>query len=203
MITLAPLDSQAPGGHFRMTCVQFAWLRPQHGIALVSVAGPQTAVKSLMAALNQNVKLEVRLDVPPPDEPGDNEPDGTTVPHGVDFVRVGHPGSYQIRTHRLGYHYVHATALLKQPGLLPCITPESVWQLLSGGRFTTPLLRDWVPWLMSQMQEQEQLVRLPAFQCQPGLVEIDDAALDELVSRGLRSGAIAIPRKEGSTPCNS
>lgn len=189
MTTLAVLKSTAPGGNFSMRCAQFAWIRPQNGIALVSAAGPQTAVKSLMAALNQNMKLEVRID-------GAEDEEGTPISEWTAYERMGNQGSYRITTHRLGFNYVHATALLKMNGLLPCVTPEAVWNVLSGTRYTTPLLKEWVPWLMQEMESDGYLVRLPAFQCRPGLISIDEPALDLLVSRGLRTGSLAIPGKE-------
>lgn len=187
-LTLAHLQSSAPGGNFRMRCAQFAWNRSEQGIVLVSVAGPQTAVKSLMAALNQNGRLEVTVW-------GGEAGDGTPLPRYSRFTRMGSQGSYQIATHRLGFHAVHATAVLKHDALLPALTPEAVWNALSSRRFTTPVLREWVPWLMQQMESDGQLVELPAFQCRPGLLRLDDAGLDELVTRGLKLGDLKIPTK--------
>jgi hypothetical protein len=171
-----------------MRCAQFAWNRSEQGIVLVSVAGPQTAVKSLLAALNQNVRLEVSVW-----EGADN--DGRPLPRYSRFTRMGSQGSYRIATHRLGFHAVHATAVLKHEALLPALTPEAVWNALSSRRFTTPVLREWVPWLMRQMEAEGELVALPAFQCRPGLLRLDDAGLDAHVSRGLKQGELEIPRK--------
>lgn len=187
-LTLAHLQSSAPGGSFRMRCAQFAWNRSEDGIVLVSVAGPQTAVKSLMAALNQNIKLEVTVW-------GGDASDGSPLPRYSRFTRMGSQGTYQIATHRLGFNSVHATAVLKHDALLPALTPEAVWNALSSRQFTTPVLREWVPWLMQQMKSEGNLVELPAFQCRPGLLRLDDAGLDELVTRGLKQGDLTIPRK--------
>jgi hypothetical protein len=37
------------------------------------------------------------------------------------------------------------------------------------------------------------LIKLPSFQCNPGLLTVDNAGLDELVSRGVGTGALNIP----------
>jgi hypothetical protein len=63
--------------------------------------------------------------------------------------------------------------------------------------YTTPLLREWMPWLMQNLIADGLLVKLPSFQCNPGMLTVDDTGLDALVSRGVGTGALKIPdRKE-------
>jgi hypothetical protein len=76
---------------------------------------------------------------------------------------------------------------------MPCVTEESLWQKLRSPLFTTPLLREWVPWLMQNLIADGLLIKLPSFQCNPGLLTVDNAGLDELVSRGVGTGALNIP----------
>jgi hypothetical protein len=98
--------------------------------------------------------------------------------------------------HRLGYNQVHCLAVVKDPRLMPCVTEESLWQKLRSPLYTTPLLREWMPWLMQNLVADSLLVKLPAFQCNPGLLTVDDAGLDTLVSRGVGTGALSIRSKE-------
>ena len=185
----------APAARHTLRCVQFAYDDRHSTIVLASVAGPQTAVKSFAAALNENCKLRVNVD-------GFTviEPDGSKEPaqRWRDFERVPGQGKYKCTMHRLGYNAVHCTARLKDPRLTPSLTEDVLWSQLRSNRFTTPLLKEWVPWLMQAMLTAGQLEKLPAFQCQPGFLTIDDTGLDEMVSRGITEGHLHIPEKEAS-----
>ncbi|MBY0513157.1 MAG: hypothetical protein K2P78_04505 [Gemmataceae bacterium] len=188
---LIKLASDANGGHFWLKCSQFAWT-VNNQVAVVSFVGPQTAVKSLAAALNQNSPLTMKVY-------GGSTDQGRRISEYDTFTRLGNQGSYRCTMHRLPYNTVHCTALTKAPGFLPCVTEEAVWHVLQSARYTTPVMREWIPWLMREMEEQDQIIRLPAFQCAPGMLSIDSDSLDELVSRGLKSGALVIPeRKEAA-----
>jgi hypothetical protein len=183
----------APAAKHTLRCVQFAYDDQHSTVVLASVAGPQTAVKSFAAALNENCKLRVNVDGLEV-----QLADGATEPaqRWRDFERVPGQGKYKVVMHRLGFNYVQCTARLKDPRLLPAVTEESLWAQLRSSRFTTPLLREWVPWLMEAMLQEGSLERLPAFQCQPGLLNLDDSGLDGLVSRGISEGRLSVPGKE-------
>jgi hypothetical protein len=195
-LKLGTLYMDAPAAKHTLRCVQFAYDDRHSTIVLVSVAGPQTAVKSFAAALNENCKLSVNvdgLDV--------QLSDGTSEPaqRWRDFERVSGQGKYKVTMHRLGFNYVQCTARLKDPRLLPAVTDESLWAQLRSNRFTTPILRTWVPWLMEAMLEEGQLEKLPSFQCQPGMLNLDVGGLDGLVSRGVTEGRLIVPGKESAT----
>jgi hypothetical protein len=194
-LKLGILSMDAPAARHTLRCVQFAY-DDQHGtIVLASVAGPQTAVKSFAAALNENGKLKVNvegLEIQLAD--GSTEP----VQRWRDFERVPGQGKYKVVMHRLGFNYVQCTARLKDPRLLPCVTDEALWAQLRSSRFTTPLLREWVPWLKEAMLHEGALEKLPAFQCQPGILAIDDGGLDGIVSRGITEGRLIVPGKESA-----
>ncbi len=54
-------------------------------------------------------------------------------------------GGYRLDTHRLGFGSVHALFTCRQPGFLPNDSDDALWQELKQERFTTPLLRGWLP----------------------------------------------------------
>ena len=194
-LKLGFLTMDAPAARHRLRCVQFAYDERTSTIVLVSVAGPQTAVKSFAAALNENCKLKVNVDgFEVVGSDGSTEP----VARWRDFERANGQGKYKCTMHRLGYNYIHCTARLKDQRLTPALTEEVLWSQLRSIRFTTPLLKAWVPWLMQVLLTAGHLEKLPAFQCQPGLLTLDDAALDGLVSQGITGGHLKIPGKEGS-----
>ena len=195
-LKLGTLCMDAPAAKHVLRCVQFAYDDRHNTIALVSVAGPQTAVKSFAAALNENCKLRVNVD-----GMDIKLADGSTEPaqRWQDFERVAGQGKYKVAMHRLPFNSVQCTARLKDPRLLPSVSEEALWILLRSNRFTTPLLRPWVPWLMKAMLEDGTLERLPAFQCQPGVLAIDDGGLDKLVTQGINEGRLTVPGKECAT----
>ncbi len=75
---------------------------------------------------------------------------------------------------------------------MPVVTDETVWQLLHGDRFTTPILREWMPWLRQEMRNRGHIVPLNQSGCQAGLALAKHETLDELVSEGLRKKHLAI-----------
>src|SRR5580765_3918012 len=166
---IATLRMDCPSARHKIHCVQFASTKMEedHVIALVSVAGPQTAIKSFAAALNENVKLKVHLDDVSVKLDGDLSAKQVS-PHR-EFVHAPGQGKYKCVMHRLPYNYVHLTARLKDERLLPTLSDQTLWQFLNGPLFTTPLLRGWMPWLRQALRVEGFLVPLYGFQCQPGL----------------------------------
>ena len=43
--------------------------------------------------------------------------------------------------------------MAKVPGLILALSEESLWQELRSDRYTTPILRAWVPWLLERLKE--------------------------------------------------
>jgi hypothetical protein len=194
-LKLGTLFMDAPAAKHTLRCVQFAYDDSHNTIVLASVAGPQTAVKSFAAALNENCKLNVNVDGLEV-----RLSDGSTEPaqRWRGFERAPGQGRYKVVMHRLGFNYIHCTARLKDPRLLPSVTDEALWAQLRSDRFTTPLLREWVPWLKEALLNEGNLEKLPAFQCQPGLLAIDDGGLDGIVSKGISEGRLTVPGTESA-----
>jgi hypothetical protein len=47
------------------------------------------------------------------------------------------------KTHDSAIRLWHVLCLAKRDGFMPVMNEESVWQLLQGAAYTTPLLREW------------------------------------------------------------
>jgi hypothetical protein len=75
---------------------------------------------------------------------------------------------------------------------MPVVTEESLWELLQNDLFTTPLLKEWIPWLAEEMKKRAVLGELTQFGCRAGLLFADSDTLDGLVSDGIRSGHLRI-----------
>ena len=65
------------------------------------------------------------------------------------------PWGYRVDAHRLGFGSVHALFTCRQPGFLPNDSDDALWQELKQERFTTPLLRSWLPHIRKELETQE------------------------------------------------
>ncbi len=150
-------------------------------ILLLSVAGPETAVKALTAGLRSSGRDQDRF--------------GYAVRvGGLDEARLAKcPDGYRVYRTRLDYGLWHVLLLARCDGFLPVVTGETLWRHLHGVRFTTPLVREWIPWLSGEMTRRGIISPLTRFGCEAGLVLADSDTLDELVSEGLRTGHLSVP----------
>jgi len=103
---------------------------------------------------------------------------------------------YHVFTHKLGYGLAHALFITKAPGFMMSVTEESLWQELNSTRFTTPVLREWVPYIEKKLRECNRLEDAHVFGCRSGILSATTSKLDEIVIEGLSKGKISIPRQE-------
>lgn len=108
-------------------------------------------------------------------------------------VILKHPAGYTDSTHRLPFRKVHAFLLTKAVGFLPGATEAHLWKELMGSRYSTPLLREWMPWLMTELERRGLLVHARCFNCSCATLNLTTRSLDEVVSEGVRNGHITIP----------
>ena len=156
-------------------------------LLLLSVVGPETSVKALTAGLRSSEKDQRRVEY---------------------AVHVGAisssalsrcPDGYRIYRTRFAYGLWHALCLAKREGFMPVMTEDALWRHLQSDQFTTPLLREWTPWLKQRMKERGVVVELTQSGCQAGLLLADDATLDELVSEGDQGGPPGDRRPNGTS----
>ena len=156
-------------------------------ILLLSVVGPETSVKALTAGLRSSGKDQKRIEY-------------SADVGNLNLVRLTRcPDGYRTYRTKLDYGLWHVLFLARREGFLPAMTEEAVWQFLQSDRFTTPLLREWVPWLYSQMKEREGIIELTQNGCHAGIVLAENEVLDELVSEGIREGHLSICGQEAGT----
>ena len=100
---------------------------------------------------------------------------------------------YTVFTHKLGFGMAQALFITRMPGFMKVVTEESLWQELNSSRFTTPILRDWIPYLEKTLREEDRLEEAHCFNCACGVLSATTSSLELVVSDGLKSGAIVIP----------
>jgi hypothetical protein len=102
-------------------------------------------------------------------------------------------GGYHLSSHRLGYDQVHAVFWSRATGLLFDDSDAALWLALKSKRFTTPLLRGWLPHIKEQMIEKELIVpcsNTGGSKCR--VLRGGTAQLDAIVSQGIKTGILKI-----------
>ncbi len=164
-----------------------AWLGGH--VLLVSAAGPESSCKALAAALHGDRRMECAF-------------------QWENGGAYGPARQYNLSQHQDGYR-CYRTRLLPQYGLwqlvavaktgdfLSVLSEEALWQHLRGARYTTPLLREWTPWLQDRLTKENLLVKADGYGCQAGFCHATSEDLDQLVEQGLRDGTLHLGRQAG------
>jgi hypothetical protein len=163
----------------------------QHCISyLLGCVAPAMNLKALRAAVNSGGDIPVSIELP----------DSTLRVEGAGrnaILRQAHPEGefgYATKAAHLGHGRHHALFLSRSPGFLPVGDPESLWRELSSTRYTTPILRNWVPTLSEQLKKEgllEPLYVTEGLTCHRLLATTAD--LDRIVSESITLGRISIP----------
>lgn len=164
---------------FRMHCNGIAF--NERELLLLSVIGPETSAKSVSAALRSSERDQERIEY--------HVNTGTVQPSYVSKSPTG----YHVHRAKLGYGLWHILLVSRRPGFLPVLSDDALWQHLRSDEFTTPLLREWVPWLRSELCRRGNLIRPTQGGCETALVNADSELLDELVTHGLRTKRLWLP----------
>lgn len=151
-----------------------------------SVLGPQIQIKALAAMLgSNNIKVAFEaLEIPL------RMGDRTIDPYRT---KLFDPGD-GFRLHRIKHpqNQAQLVALSRSPQFLLSMTEESLWKELSGPRFTTPLLRSWMPALTQELKDREMLRPLATFHADCGQLALEQEELDEIVSYLVTNGRVSI-----------
>jgi len=192
-IELPSLVVKTGKSEFRLRCHAAAWAgeyggkmnvprrRSQDypGLLMLSATGPDTAVKSVRATLYQpEVEAEFLL-----------ERDDTI--EWMLRARIpfdGKPVVYSAAVAKLAPGVIHLVALAKIPGIMPNMSDDHLWAELTGPRYTTPLLRSWIPWLKGVVVQGGGIVVTDGFASTVGVLRVGLDELDALVTLGVKEG---------------
>ena len=120
---------------------------------------------------------------------------------------------YNVFKHRLGFGQDHRLFVSRTPGFMLVASDEAIWQELKGDQFTTPLLREWLPYVAGELREKGLLSECQVHPYEPLAEEGPQAPLltscvisaagkdvDDIVLDGLRKRLISIPTTEPLEP---
>ncbi|MEJ7636412.1 MAG: hypothetical protein WKF75_00090, partial [Singulisphaera sp.] len=145
--------------------------------------GPTAIVAGIRAYLNTNKKVTITAsgaDVKRASAPSHHRRNPGNVARVVE--------GYRTEFHKVDYGAAHAVFITKSPGFLLSTEEEAIWQELNTDRFTTPLLRAWMPWLMKTLAKSKLLVEAECYRCKCGELTCTTSDLDALVGAGIKEG---------------
>jgi hypothetical protein len=102
------------------------------------------------------------------------------------------PQGYTTYRARASLNNWHFLFVAKTPGLLLSMDEASVWRELRSERYTTPILREWVMYLIRKLKDDHCLETLGGFGHNAGLLTADSDDLDKIVKNGLRHRKLRI-----------
>jgi hypothetical protein len=158
-------------------------------LLLVSLVAPSQNIKQIRAILNGGAKAQVMAGGVKVNQPGRE----AWYAHAPGRLTPSADG-YQTLAHKIGYGQVHALFVTRTPGFMKVVTGETLWQELNDVRFTTPLLREWVPHIEKCLRDESLLEDAHVYNCTCGVLSASTRHLDTIVTEGLQSGALSIPR---------
>jgi hypothetical protein len=155
----------------------------QDKLVFISLVAFSQEIKAIRAALASGLTSPMWLKHVTLSKDGESK-----VPESV----LPSPSGYRIDAHRLGFGSIHALFTCRQQGFLPNDSDDALWQELKQERFTTPLLRGWLPYVRKELELKNLLSRCHTLDCTCCILSATFADLDAIVECGLKNGSIAI-----------
>ena len=162
----------------------------ENRLVFISLVAFSQDVKAIRAAFAAGLDSPMRLK-----NVTLSKDDESTVPGAV-WPSLG---GYRIDAHRLGFGSIHALFTCRQQGFLPNDSDDALWQELKQERFTTPLLRGWLPYVRKELELKSLLSRCHTLDCTCCILTATSADLDSIVESGLKNGLISIQEETGFT----
>jgi hypothetical protein len=100
---------------------------------------------------------------------------------------------YECYTHKLEHGLVHAAFVSRTPGFMLNVSDEALAKELADTRYTTPFLRDWIPYIRGEFVKGGLLAMCSSFNCECGIIAATEKQFDFVVSHGLKQRYITIP----------
>jgi hypothetical protein len=124
------------------------------------------------------------------------------------------PQGYEIYRHPLGFGSRHYLFVSRNPSFLLVASDEALYRELKSERFTTPLIREWIPYIRKQLATKhmidecrcypwepcpEEACPIPGYSAPLSSVYLCATTknIDEIVVEGLKNGDIEIPGGDG------
>ena len=184
-VELAKFVLEGSTGEIVLRCnaIAYDYSSADNTIYVVSAAGPASAVKAHMAALQSPTRMHFRVR----DHAGIGQYAKFTRPAG---------SKYRIYKTRLRASTWHMLAIKEEAKLMLSIDDESLWTALRNPEITTPVLRHWVPYIRKFLISKNRLKTLSGFGCEAGLLSIDTGLIDSIVAIGIQNNYLTFQEQQ-------
>ncbi len=152
-------------------------------LVFISLVAFSQDVKAIRAALAAGINAPIWLRGVALAKDGGSEVPGPVSPS---------PGGYRIDAHKLGFGSIHALFTCRQQGFMANDSDEALWQELKQERFTTPLLRGWLPYVRKELELKSLLTHCYTVDCTCCILTATSVDLDSIVEFGVKNGSISI-----------
>lgn len=183
LIEMVGKDIAVPGQRFDKIA-----LSGRRELLLLSVIGETHNIKRMRAILVGGAKAQiqaagvrVRRKSDPSWEPG-------TQPGRLSSSS----GGYHVYTNKLGFGLTHALFLSRTDGFMKVTSGDALWLQLKSPRFSTPLLKEWIPYIEQKLRAEYLLEDAHCFGCECAMLSAVTKQLDQIVSEGLKSHNLLI-----------
>ena len=83
---------------------------------------------------------------------------------------------------------------------LTTLDDKALWGLFMTEPYTTPLLREWIPWIREELQRRDLIEEAQCYHCDVGILNLEPFELDAVVQTGLRNGHLRIGKAKQYRP---
>jgi hypothetical protein len=152
-------------------------------LMFISLVACSQEIKAMRAALAAGLTCPMRLK-------------NVTLNQNDDSIEPEHvwpsPGGYRVESHRLGLGSIHAMFVCRQQGFLANDSDDALWRELKQERYTTPMMRGWLPYIRQELALKSLLASCDTLDCTCCVPTATYADLDAIVEAGIKNGGIAI-----------
>lgn len=166
-------------------------LSGRHELLLLSVIGETHNIKRMRAILVGGAKAQIQAAGIRVKQASAPSWDSGVQPGRLSVSTDG----YQVYTHKLGFGLAHALFLSRTTGFMKVTSGDALWLELKSKRFTTPVLKEWVPHIEKKLRDQDLLEEAHCFGCQCAMLSAMTKHLDEIVQEGLKNRHLIIDSK--------
>jgi hypothetical protein len=159
-------------------------------LLMASVVAETQKIKAVRAILNGGARCSI------------NASGARIVRPHCTWAYPRHPGrleatadGYAMYTHKLDYGLAHAMLFTRMPGFMRVVNEPALWQELNDTRFTTPILRSWMPYITEKLKARDLLEDAEAFNVSCGVLNATTADLDDIVSGGIKAGELRLSER--------
>lgn len=159
-------------------------------LLLLSVIADTNNIKRIRAVLVGGAKAQIiasGIRVSRPGNEHNSQQPGRLLPSSE---------GYQVYNHKLGFGLAHCLFLSRSAGFMRVMSNDSLWQQLKSPRYTTPVLKEWVPWIEKKLRQLNLLEDAFGYGCKCGVLSAITQQLDEIVCAGLKNYHLTLPESK-------